>query len=152
MGEPYVRAYGQVLRARLGPRVLMIIATYPPQEYWGKRYPFRTAAQSWDVIAPMDYWNIHNHPYTESQAYSFVATSISGIQAATNNPTVPIDVVGQMYDAYGDGMHSPSRHEVRGAIRAASDKGATGISFFEWNHATPEEWDALAPAANPARF
>ena len=39
MQEPYVRAYSQILRARLGPHALMIIAAYPPQSYWGELFP-----------------------------------------------------------------------------------------------------------------
>jgi hypothetical protein len=143
MGEPYVRAYGQVLRARLGPHVLMLIATYPPQSGLGQQHPFATTAQSWDVIVPMDYWNVSLHPYTAVQAYAYVATSIKGIRKATGNPAVPIEVLGQMFDVFGDGRHSPTKAEVLGAMRAARDGHATGISFFEWNHATPDEWDAL---------
>lgn len=144
MQEPYVRAYSQILRAHLGPHALMAIATYPPQAFWGRTYPFRTVARSWDVIVPMDYWHVARHRYSETQAYKYVAASISGIRKATKDPAIPIEVLGQMFDVYGDGQHSPTAAEVRGAIRAARDGNALGISFFEWNHATPGEWDAMS--------
>jgi hypothetical protein len=143
MQEPYVRAYGQIVRARLGPKVLMMVATYPPQSYLGKVYPFRTVARTWDVIIPMDYWNLSRVPQSEAEAYAYVANSITGIRKATGITNEPIEVLGQMFDAYGDGQHSPTAAEVRGAVRAARDRHARSISFFEWNHATPEEWDAL---------
>jgi hypothetical protein len=148
MQEPYVRAYGQIVRSRLGPKVLMVIATYPPQSIWGKVYPFRTVARTWDVIVPMDYWNVARRPYTEAEAYSYVANSIAGVRKATGIANVPIEVLGQMFDAYGDGQHSPTLAEVRGSLRAAHDRHAIGISFFEWNHATPDEWDALGTASS----
>jgi hypothetical protein len=143
MEEPYVRAYSQVLRASLGPRALMIIAVYPPQSYWGERFPYSVAMQSWDVAAPMDYWDVGRTRVSESAAYDYIAASITGIRAATLDPVTPVEPVGQMFDVFGDGRHSPTNAEVRGAIRAAQAGNTTGISFFEWNHATPGEWDAL---------
>jgi hypothetical protein len=150
MGEPYVRAYSQILRARLGLRVLMAIATYPPQTSLGRVYPFQTVARSWDLIVPMDYWHVARRSYSESEAYRYVATSITDIQQLSGNPAVPVEVLGQMFDVYGDGQHSPSAAEIRGAIRAALSGHATGISFFEWNHATPGEWDALTAFTQPS--
>jgi hypothetical protein len=148
MQEPYVRAFSQILRVHLGPRALMAIATYPPQSFWGRTYPYSTVARSWDVIAPMDYWHVARHAYSGTQAYRYVAASISGIRKATGEPAIPIEVLGQMFDVYGDGQHSPSAAEVRGAIQAAQAGNAVGISFFEWNHATPGEWDALSAASS----
>jgi hypothetical protein len=153
MQEPYVRAYGQVVRALLGPRVLMGIATYPPQSYWGMRYPFRTVARSWDVIVPMDYWHLRPRPYSAQEAARYVTASIAGIRQAVGAATVPIEVLGQMFDVYQDGRNSPSAAEIEGAMHAAIAGHAAGISFFEWNHATPGEWDALRawPAHAPGR-
>src|SRR5919204_6364220 len=39
MAEGTVRAYGEILRALLGPNELMAIATYPPQSRHGRTYP-----------------------------------------------------------------------------------------------------------------
>ncbi len=143
MEEPYVRAYSQVVRANLGPHALMVIAVYPPQTYWGERFPFRVAMQSWDVAAPMDYWDLGSTRSSESSVYDYVATSIKEIRTAANDAATPVEPVGQMFDVYSDGRHSPTRPEVLGAIHAAQAGKAAGISFFEWNHATPDEWDAL---------
>ena len=149
MAEPYVRAYSQVLRASLGPRALMIIAVYPPQSYWGERFPFYTAMQSWNVVAPMDYWDVNRTRLSETAAYDYVAASITGIRTAAGDAATPVEPVGQMFDVFGDGRHSPTGAEVLGAIHAAQADKTAGISFFEWNHATPGEWDVLR---TPYRF
>jgi hypothetical protein len=141
--EPIVRAYGQILRARLGRTALMVATVYPPNSYWGRRTPFRAVAQSFNVIAPMDYWHLRQRPYGVTDAYTYVRQSINGIRKAVGNPAVPIEVLGQMFDLYGDGRQSPSGVEIRAAWQATRDLGAEGISFFEWNHATPEEWAIL---------
>lgn len=154
MQEAYVRAYSQILRARLGPRYLMGVATYPPQSYWGRRYPFRTVARSWDLIVPMDYWHLEQRAYTPGEAAAYVAASIDGVRAATGSRAVPIEVLGQMFDWRQDGRGSPSGAEIGAAIGAAAAGGA-GVSFFEWNHASPGEWDVLrawgAPGSGDAR-
>ena len=144
MQEPYVRAYSQILRAELGPGVLMALTTYAPQTYWGRLYPFRTVAQSWDVVVPQDYWHALHRAYTADQAYKFVADSITLVRTAAHAPHLPVEVLGQMFDLYQDGTGFPSAAEIQAAIRAARTEGAAGISFFEWNHATPAEWKALS--------
>ncbi len=142
-GESAVRAYGQLLRAMLGPNRPLAIATYPPQWAAGTTYPFATVALTWNVIIPMDYWHLRPGPYKAATVYSFVAESIRLIRAATS-PTEPIAVLGQMFDLQNSGRDSPTTPEIAAAGAAAHDGGALGVSFFEWAHATPSEWDALA--------
>jgi hypothetical protein len=144
MQEPFVRAYGQILRTRLGPQELMTIATYPPQSYWGARYPFRTVAQTWDLIIPMDYWHLQSRPYSAAEAAGYVTDSIAGIRQAVGSFDVPIEALGQMFDFNQNGLNSPSEDEIKGAIQGALAAHTTSISFFEWNHATPGEWDGLS--------
>ena len=144
MGEPYVRAYGQILRASLGPHVLMAASTYAPQTYYGQRYPFSTIAASWDLVVPMDYWDVGPTLRTGPSVYRYVQDSVAGVRAASGDPNLPVEVLGQTFDIYQNGRHSPAAAEIQAAVAAAHATNATGISFFEWNHATPEEWDALA--------
>jgi hypothetical protein len=47
------------------------------------------------------------------------------------------------FDIYQNGRGFPTA-EIQAAGRAARDAHTEGISFFEWNHATPGEWDALS--------
>jgi hypothetical protein len=143
MHEPYVRAYSQIVRARLGPDVLMAITTYPPQSYWGRQFPFGALAPSWDVIAPQDYWHTRTGAYSGGDAASYVTTSIQDIRRVPGLATIGIDVIGQMYDLYQNGYNSPSAAEIGGALQAAARGHVLAVSFFEWNHATSAEWQAL---------
>jgi hypothetical protein len=65
------------------------------------------------------------------------------IRAATRADE-PVEVLGQMFDWYQNGVNSPSAAEIAACAAAARDGGAVGVSFFEWNHATQEEWGAFA--------
>jgi hypothetical protein len=47
------------------------------------------------------------------------------------------------FDIYQDGRGFPTA-EIQADGRAARDVHAEGISFFEQNHATLGEWDALS--------
>ena len=140
--EGAVRAYGQVLRAALGPDTLMAIATFPPQWSAGRIYPFATAALSWNVVVPMDYWRLRRRAYSPAEVYAFVRASVALIRARTR-PDMPVEVLGQMFNIYQGGANSPSAAEILACAAAARDTGALGVSFFEWSHATPEEWAAL---------
>src|SRR2546423_7791973 len=143
MAEGTVRAYVQQLRALLGPDELMAIATFPPQAHKGRTYPFATVALSWNVIVPMDYWHEQSRAYSTAEVYQFVRQSVQLIRAQTRADE-PVEVLGQMFDPYRDGANSPGAAEIAACAAAARDVGAAGVSFFEWSHATAQEWQALA--------
>jgi hypothetical protein len=143
MAEGTMRAYGQVLRALLGPDELMAIATFPPQEHKGQTYPFATAALSWNVIVPMDYWHLQSRVYSVAEVYQFVRESVQLIRARTRADE-PVEVLGQMFTPGQEGAGGPSAAEIAACAAAARDAGAVGVSFFEWSHATAQEWQALA--------
>jgi hypothetical protein len=143
LAEGTVRAYGQVLRALLGPDELMAIATFPPQAHKGRTYPFATVALSWNVIVPMDYWHVQSRAYSAAEVYQFVRESVQLIRAQTRADE-PVEVLGQMFDPYRDGANSPGAAEIAACAAAARAAGAVGVSFFDWKHATAQEWQALA--------
>jgi len=150
MAEPDVRTYGQVVRALLGPNVFMGAAVYPPQSGPGKAYPYATVARSWDALMPMDYWHTSQRSYTEQQSYTYVAHSIAAIRRLSGVSDLSVEPVGQAFNIWENGLDTPTAAEVRGAVRAARDSGVPGISFFEWNHASPEQWRAIAAVSPPA--
>ena len=79
-----VFCYGQLVRALLGPDILLVAAVFHPfaQPY----YPYAAIAASWNVIAPMDYWHSRDiRSYSAGQVDRFVADSITTIRAATNS-------------------------------------------------------------------
>jgi hypothetical protein len=121
----------------------MAIATYPPQSRHGRTYPFATAARSWNVMVPMDYWHLKPRSYSAMEVYRFVRTSIRLIRARTR-AAEPVEVLGQMFAFDKAGAESPSAAEIAACAAAARDGGALGVSFFEWDYATRAEWNVLA--------
>jgi hypothetical protein len=55
-----------------------------------------------------------------------------------------VEVLGQMFDPYRDGANSPGAAEIAACAAAARAVGAVGVSFYDWSHATTQEWQALA--------
>jgi hypothetical protein len=125
----------------------LIVATYPPQMDRGKTYPFAVVAQTWNVIAPMDYYRSPSRSnWGPGDASRYITTSIATIREKSGRP-VAIAPIGQ---AYGigwpneTGPTNPTGEETRAMLRAAKDAGAVGISFFEWAHATAPQWREIA--------
>jgi hypothetical protein len=146
-----VYTYGQLVRGLLGADELLVAAVYHP--YAESYYPYAAIAASWNVLAPMDYWHsLSRHTYTANEVRRFVSSSVITIQAASaeqpGSASLPVEELGQMYDMYtsdGIGGHaSPTASEITADIAAARDTGCIGVSFFEWQTATQDEWQALA--------
>ena len=60
--------------------------------------------------------------------------------------------VGQAYDGGPEGGRPgpPPPDEIRRFLAAAERYGATGASFWSWQHATPEIWAAIGAAGEVA--
>jgi hypothetical protein len=145
-----VYTYGQLVRGLLGPDTLLVADVFHP--YAQTYYPYAAIAASWNVISPMDYWHSsHSHTYTAADVSYFVGNSLQTIRAAMSaggSAPLPIEELGQTYDMYtGDGTgayHGPSAAELTADMRTARDIGCIGVSFFEWQTTTQEEWAALS--------
>ncbi|TAK24915.1 MAG: hypothetical protein EPO26_04585 [Chloroflexota bacterium] len=140
-----VHAYSQMTRALLGDDTLLVIATYPPRMYHGQRYPFAAVAQVWNVIAPMDYYHRAGQSYSAAAAREYIANSVAIIRQRAGR-SVEIAPIGQAYGMSWPnevGPTNPSGHETVGMIEAAKAAGSVGISFFEWSHATEQQWRAI---------
>ncbi|HEX9057937.1 MAG TPA: SH3 domain-containing protein [Ktedonobacterales bacterium] len=145
---PAVFAYGQLLRALLGPDELMVASVMHPLTH--PNYPYAAIATSWNVIAPMDYWHgRRDRAYAPADVQRFVATSLTGIRGAVG-PSFPIEELGQTYDMYTDdgagASSAPSPDEIAADIDAARRLGCIGVSYFEWQTATQAEWRVLTDA------
>jgi hypothetical protein len=137
-----VQAYGQILRAMVGDDFPLVIATYPPEMDRGKTYPFAIVARTWNVIAPMDYYHRPGRVYSPDEAYGYILRSMQLIREKAGRP-VAIAPIGQSYGMQWPnetGPTNPDGDETRAQIRAAREGGAVGISFFEWAHATAQQW------------
>jgi hypothetical protein len=146
-----VYAYGQLLRALLGPDELLVNSAMHPFTHAG--YPYAAIAASWNVMAPMDYWHSRaSHTYTAAEVARFVTISVVTIRAAmladgVSSP-IPIEELGQTYDMYSDDgagtAHNPSGDEITADLQAARSLGCIGVSYFEWQTATQAQWQALS--------
>ena len=137
-----VHAYGELVRALVGDDMTLVIATYPPEMARGLNYPFATVARVWNVIAPMDYYHRPGRAYSAAEARDYVARSIRIVRARSGRQVV-VAPIGQAY-AIGwpneVGPNNPTAEETRAMLTAARETGAAGISFFEWSHATEQQW------------
>jgi hypothetical protein len=143
-----VYAYGQVVRALIGPDMPLIAIVLHPLSHAG--YPYGAIAASWNVISPMNYWYSDvARPYSAVDTVRFVMTSIVTIRAAVG-PAMPIEELGQTYvedQRYADGVapaNAPTEEETVADFDAARRLGCIGISYYSWQTATQAEWHAIA--------
>jgi hypothetical protein len=146
MAPDEVHAYGQLVRALVGDDTTLVVATYPPEMAQGRTYPYATVARVWNVIAPMDYYHRPGRAYSAAEARDYVVRSIRIIRARSGRQVV-VAPIGQAY-AIGSpnevGPNNPTADETRAILRAARETGAAGLSFFEWSHATEQQWREIA--------
>ena len=129
---PGADAYSRRLRELAGPGY-PLIATVPRPRY-NSGYPFAEIVRQFDAVAPMVYWLARDPVVEVDQAI----TDLAGL----GKPIMP---VGQAYDPGVDGgpPGAPSKDHVARFIQAAQGRGATGVSFWVWHHATPDHWAAI---------
>ncbi len=142
-----VYSYGQLTRALLGDNTLMVAAVFHPRAE--PDYPYDAIAASWNVLAPMDYWHSRSGKlYGRADVARFVAVSIITIRAAMGMNQLPIEELGQTYNMFTDdftgGDTAPGWDEMIADMDAAKDYGCIGASYFEWQTATQEQWQAIS--------
>ena len=143
-----ITAFAQQVRGSVGNNYLLAAVVYPPQSDPGQTYAsmYAACAQSFSVIAPMDYW--HNTPtsFTAQQAADYVTQSLTMLRQLSGNPNVPISVIGQAYDMFasgGTGEYNPTGAEEQAAMQAARSGGAIGYSMYRWGTANQAEWQVF---------
>ena len=128
-----VDAYGRWVREHAGPQFPLILAVPRPNpKRW---YPYEAAAANFDAIAPMVYW-VNRDPATD------VAGAIQAL-APLGKPVIP---VGQAYDPAIDGSDSwgpPSAGDINKFMQTAADLGVASFSFWAWDTANAEQWQAI---------
>ncbi|HVF32817.1 MAG TPA: peptidoglycan-binding domain-containing protein [Acidimicrobiales bacterium] len=135
----HVTAYSTWLRANVGPNY-PLIATVPNPTVNRLRngFPYGAIIPSFDAVAPMVYWMNRDPGADVVNAVAFFAQ--------WGKPVFP---VGQAYDGGPEGGPPgvPGREAIIRFLQHAEGSGATGASFWSWQHATPEVWDAVRDAA-----
>ena len=129
--------FGVALRRAVGPNY-PLIACVPRPNPALTEYPFADVVAAFDAIAPMVYW-LHGDPGNH------IAGALRDL-AVYGKPVLP---VGQAYDAGAEGGPPgvPPREELIRFMQAGDQLGAAGVSWWSWQHATQEAWDAIRDAA-----
>lgn len=129
--------YGDALRDAVGPG-FPLIAVVPRPTPAVTFYPYESVIKMFDAIAPMIYWH-HTDP-AEAVAMTWARLAPFG------KPLIP---VGQAYDGFAEGGPPgvPNRGLIHRFMGALADHGASGVSFWSWQHATDEAWQAISDAA-----
>lgn len=126
--------YGREVRMHAGPQFPLIVAVPRPNpKRW---YPYAEATASFDAIAPMVYW-VNRDP----------AADVAGAIQALAHFGKPILPVGQAYDPGIDGSNSwgpPSAGDLHRFMKTAADLGVASYSFWAWDTASAEQWEAIA--------
>jgi hypothetical protein len=129
-------AFGAALRKGVGPNY-PLIATVPRPSPRLVSYPFAEVVAHFDAIAPMVYW-MANEPAAT------VMDSIAQL-AVYGKPVIP---VGQAYDGGAEGgpVGVPPRAQILAFMQAADRAGAISVSWWSWQHADQQAWDAVRDA------
>lgn len=125
--------YLEEVRKAAGSR-LVVATVYPPSNAnWSGGYPYQAMAPYVDAFAPMVYWECAD-PGAEA--------TLDVHRLATLRP---VHLIGQAFNfaSVGGRTVSPSAAEISEFMRAGEKAGALGASFWVWQEATPQEWEAV---------
>lgn len=134
----FVRAYVTWLRDNVGPDYpLIAVIPNPTPGRIARGYPYADIVAPFDAVAPMVYW-MNRDPAAD------VAHAISYLSQFGK----PIFPIGQAYDGAIDGGPPgvPNRDAIIRFMQTADQHGATGVSFWSWQHASGEAWNAIGDA------
>ena len=128
--------FGSLLRKAVGPN-FPLIACVPRPSPALITYPFAEVVASFDAVAPMVYW-MGRDPAAD------IAGAIRDL-APLGKPIIP---VGQAYDGFTEGGPPgvPPRDQLLKFMESAEQHGAIGVSWWSWQHADQQAWDAIRDA------
>jgi hypothetical protein len=100
-------------------------------------YPYAEVVASFDAIAPMVYWVNVSPGDAAAEAMDYLA--------GFGKPILP---VGQAYDGSYEGgpPGTPTPEDVSTFITTSEAHGASGVSFWSWQHATDDTWNTIEAA------
>jgi hypothetical protein len=102
--------------------------------YW-PRFPWRQLAPLYQVWQPMSYWSNRTDP-TYSDAYRYTSENITRLRADLGEPCAAVSTIG------GFGT-TETATDYAGMARAARDRGAVGVSIFDWTTTPSAAWPAV---------
>lgn len=129
-------AYGNGLRQAVGAGYPLIAAVPRPSPQRAS-FPFAQVVASFDAIAPMVYW-LNRQPDTD----------VGGAMRDLAKFGKPIFPIGQAYDGAPEGGRPgvPPRAELLLFMVVADQHQAGGVSFWSWQAADQQAWDAIRDA------
>lgn len=129
--------FGTALRRAVGPNY-PLIACVPRPNPALTQYPLAQVVAPFDAIAPMVYW-LGGDPVAQM-------VEVTRELAVYGKPILP---VGQAYDGGPEGgpRGVPPREQLIRFMQAGDQLGATAVSWWSWQHADQEAWDAIRDAA-----
>ena len=110
--------------------------------YWPD-FPYKSVNEFYDVFVPMGYFSFRHDGYKAVKKYTL--TSIRNIRRETQNPDVPIHLIGGI----GGETEVP---EVKGFVRAVRGNDVLGASYYDFAVTSEEEWkqlETIVPEAEP---
>ncbi len=133
-------AYGAGLRRAVGTSVPLVAVVPRPSPV--RPYPYAEVVERFDAIAPMVYW-LNREP----------GSDVAGALRDLRGFEKPVFPIGQAYDGKAEGGRPgvPPREELLRFVEVAHDQGAQGVSFWSWQAADEEAWDAIADAPHFTR-
>ena len=134
ISELRVRVYLGLVRQAAKGRLVVATVYRPTDRLWPDTYPYAAIAPYVDAFAPMVYWNCLEPGALTTEAVERLKT------------LKPVHAIGQAYNAAAEGgrREPPSAHETDRFLDVARRGGALGASFWVWQLAGDEQWDALS--------
>lgn len=130
-------AYGASLRHEVGEGYpLVAVVPRPSPALVG--YPYESIVKDFDAIAPMIYWMQTDPLHAVNLAFDRLGN--------LGKPIIPI---GQAYDGFAEGGPAgvPSPEQIQRFMEASAARGATGVSFWSWQHANDSAWSMIRNTA-----
>ncbi len=116
------------------PNAYLIAVPPRPTETTIKRFPYDAMMPYYDAVAPMVYWGRFDPQDTVESSIRYLARWGK-----------PVSPIGQAYDMGTEGgpVGNPRAQDTWAFMRTAKQRGAIGVSFWSWQHASSPEWRAI---------
>jgi hypothetical protein len=133
LSQATASSYSGWLRNAVGPNYPLVGVVPRPN---GSPYPFSGVLSHFDAVAVMDYW-LNRDP----------GADIAGADADLTGQNLSMIPIGQSYNGAEDGVPGmPSAAAIQRFLQVAEQTGAVGASFWSWQGASPEIWNAIGSA------
>jgi hypothetical protein len=128
--------------AAVAPSVTLGAIVLPPvvtdvlsPTYW-PRFPWRQLAPLYQVWLPMAYWSNRTAASGWRDAYRYTSENVTRVRGNLGEPCAAVSVIG------GFGADLPAS-DYAAMARAAADRGAVGVSVFDWTTTPAPSWPPL---------